>query len=189
MARSSLQKDYYKDYNRRRFSCPVGQRFSLLRVREVAARKPCTQTTRLSVREVGHENDDPRDNASPQNPLEHLIASLSNGYKFSKTSRRKLTDPVSVLQNGNPVLEPSPVEEMQAYPEEFSKWVKGQAVFLRNHGGCTVSKLCNMVTKYETATYGWLAVRPPTTTRMIPMRRGTREDATHDGQSLQVCNI
>ena len=110
--------------------------------------------------EVGHENDDPRDNASPQNPLEHLIASLSNGYKFSKTSRRKLTDPVSVLQNGNPVLEPSPVEEMQAYPEEFSKWVKGQAVFLRNHGGCTVSKLCNMVTKYETATYGWLAVRP-----------------------------
>ena len=110
--------------------------------------------------EVGHENDDPLDNASPQNPLEHLIASLSNGYKFSKTSRRKLTDPVSVLQNGNPVLEPSPVEEMQAYPEEFSKWVKGQAVFLRNHGGCTVSKLCNMVTKYETATYGWLAVRP-----------------------------
>ena len=110
--------------------------------------------------EVGHENDDPRDNASPQNPLEHLIASLSNGYKFSKTSRRKLTDPVSVLQNGNQVLEPSPVEEMQAYPEEFSKWVKGQAVFLRNHGGCTVSKLCNMVTKYETATYGWLAVRP-----------------------------
>ena len=110
--------------------------------------------------EVGHENDDPRDDASPQNPLEHLIASLSNGYKFSKTSRRKLTDPVSVLQNGNPVLEPSPVEEMQAYPEEFSKWVKGQAVFLRNHGGCTVSKLCNMVTKYETATYGWLAVRP-----------------------------
>ena len=110
--------------------------------------------------EVGHENDDPLDNASPQNPLEHLIASLSNGYKFSKTSRRKLTDPVSVLQNGNPVLEPSPVEEMQAYPEEFSKWVKGQAVFLRNHGGCTVSKLCNMVNKYGTPTYGWLAVRP-----------------------------
>ena len=110
--------------------------------------------------EVGHENDDPWDDQAPQNPLEHLIASLSNGYKFSKTSRRKLTDPVSVVCNGKPTLEPSPVKEMQTYPEEFSQWVKKQAVFLRNNGGCTVPKLCNMVKKYETPTYGWLAVRP-----------------------------
>ena len=110
--------------------------------------------------EPGHENDDPWDSTKAIDAIEHLVLSLCYAQNISKTNRRKLHDPVNVLRKGVFVKEPSPAEEMERYPEEFAEYVKKQAVFLKNNGGLSVAKLCNMITKYETATYGWLAVRP-----------------------------